>query len=99
MPLYQIRARAAEAIADALDETFGLRPSEVVLDVPPRRDLGDLAWPGSLPLAKELRRPPRDVAQALADTANWPPEVERVEAGAHEDCGLKEGLSRLALPR
>ena len=79
MPLYQIRARAAEAIADALDETFGLRPSEVVLDVPPRRDLGDLAWPGALPLAKELRRPPRDIAQALADTANWPPEVERVE--------------------
>ncbi len=79
MPLYQIRARAAEAIATALDEAFGLCPEEVVLDVPPRRDLGDLAWPGALPLAKQLRRPPREIAQTLADSAHWPKEVERVE--------------------
>ncbi len=79
MPLYQIRARAAEAIADALEETFGLRPEDVTLDVPPRRDLGDLAWPGALPLAKQLGRPPREIAQGLADIAKWPAEVERVE--------------------
>jgi len=79
MPLYRIRARAAEAITNALEEAFGLCPEDVALDVPPRRDLGDLAWPGALPLAKQLRRPPREIAQALADNADWPAEVQRVE--------------------
>jgi arginyl-tRNA synthetase len=79
MPLQEIRTRAATAIADALEAEFGHRPDDVILDVPPRRELGDLAWPGALPLARELRRSPRDIADAVVRAASWPEEVERVE--------------------
>ncbi len=79
MPLREIRARAAEAIASALEEAFGHRPESVTLEVPPRRELGDLAWPGALPLAKIVQRPPRDIGTTIASRATWPDEVERVE--------------------
>jgi arginyl-tRNA synthetase len=79
MPLHRIRRRTAEALAAVLESAFDHRPDEVGLDIPPRRELGDLAWPGALPLAKVLRRNPREIAQTVADTAEWPTEVDRVE--------------------
>jgi len=79
MPLNDIRNRAASALAAAIEAEFGTRPDEVVFEVAPRRDLGDLAWPGALPLAKVLKTAPRQIAEAVADRAQWPPEVVRVE--------------------
>jgi arginyl-tRNA synthetase len=79
MPLESVKKRAAEALGAALEAEFDLRPDEVVFEVPPRRDLGDLAWPGALPLAKILKRPPRQIAEVLAEKTRWPDEVERVE--------------------
>ncbi len=79
MPLQSIRIQAADAIADALEAAFDHRPEQVVLEVPPRRELGDLAWPGALPLAKVLRTAPRQIAEAVAGSAQWPAGVERVE--------------------
>jgi len=79
MPLESIRKRAAEALAAALEAEFDHRPEEVALEVPPRRDLGDLAWPGALPLARELKRAPRQIAEGIAKKAVWPEEVARVE--------------------
>lgn len=40
--------------------------SSARIEVPPRRDLGDLAWAGALALAKSLGQPPRGLAQELA---------------------------------
>jgi arginyl-tRNA synthetase len=79
MPLQSIKKRAAEAVAAALEAGFDHRPGEVVFEVPPRRDLGDLAWPGALTLAKVLRRAPRQIAEAVVEKAVWPEEVARVE--------------------
>jgi len=79
MPLESIRDRAAEALAAALESEFGVRPETVDLEVPPRRELGDLAWPGALPLARQLKQPPRGIADRIAGRASWPEEVERVE--------------------
>ncbi len=79
MSLDSIKKAAAEALATALEEAFGHRPAEVVFELPPRRDLGDLAWPGALPLSRELKRAPRQIAEAVADSADWPEEVDRVE--------------------
>ena len=79
MPLTAIRRQAAAAIADALEQAFGHRPDSVDLEVPPRRDLGDLAWPGALPLARVLRRAPRQIAEAVVNAAKLPSEVIRVE--------------------
>jgi arginyl-tRNA synthetase len=79
MPLNEIRSRAAEALAAAVEAEIGHRPDEVVLEISPRRELGDLAWPGALPLAKIAKRPPRQIAEAVADRAAWPEEVSRIE--------------------
>jgi len=79
MLLDEIRAAAADAIADALHRVFEHRAEEVSLEVPARRDLGDLAWPGALPLARELRQAPRKIAEAVAEQAEWPAAIARVE--------------------
>jgi arginyl-tRNA synthetase len=79
MPLLDVKQRTAEAIAEALERVFDHRLEDVALEVPPRRELGDLAWPGALTLAKHLRRAPRDIAEALREAAEWPIEIERVE--------------------
>jgi arginyl-tRNA synthetase len=79
MPLQSIKKRAAEALATALEAAFDHRPDELVLEVPPRRELGDLAWPGALPLARVLQRAPRQIAEAVAAAATWPEDVARVE--------------------
>ena len=78
MPFHQIRRLAADAIAAALEREFD-HHAEVSLEVPPRRDLGDLAWPGALPLAKTLRRSPREIADRVAAAAVWPDGIDRVE--------------------
>jgi arginyl-tRNA synthetase len=79
MSLESIRSAATDAVIAVLTTEFDHRPDLVVLEVPPRRDLGDLAWPGALPLAKVLRRAPRQIAEVIADKAEWPDSVERVE--------------------
>ena len=79
MSLDSIRERAAEALTSALETAFDHRPDEVAFEVPPKRDLGDLAWPGALPLARVLKTAPRQIAENVADVAEWPDEIIRVE--------------------
>jgi hypothetical protein len=49
--LERVRNELAAAIAASLNE-MGAGSPQVTLDVPPRRQLGDLAWAGALPLPK-----------------------------------------------
>jgi arginyl-tRNA synthetase len=63
--LEMIRTELAAAIGSALT-AMGVEAPQVALDVPPRRQLGDLAWAGALPLAKVLRRAPRAIAEEVA---------------------------------
>lgn len=79
MSLDRIRNQAAAAIGAALASEYGHHAADVNLEVPPRRDLGDLAWPGALPLARELRKAPRQIAESVAAAASWPEGIARVE--------------------
>jgi arginyl-tRNA synthetase len=79
MPLESIKLNAARALAKALEQAFDYTSSEVRFEVPPKRELGDLAWPGALPLAKELKTAPRQIAEKINQAADWPEEVVRVE--------------------
>ncbi|MGC8917232.1 MAG: arginine--tRNA ligase [Thermoanaerobaculum sp.] len=62
------------AVRSALETLIGQLLSDrgwhapVRMEVPPRRELGDLAWAGALALAKELKRPPRALGEELART-------------------------------
>ncbi len=64
--LEAIRGALTAAIGTAL-RGMGVESPQPALDVPPRRDLGDLAWAGALPLAKTLRRAPRAIAEEVAE--------------------------------
>ncbi|HNX51274.1 MAG TPA: arginine--tRNA ligase [Thermoanaerobaculaceae bacterium] len=60
-----VRTALAAVISEALSG-LGVEEPKVALEVPPRRDMGDIAWAGALPLARTLRRPPRAVAEDVA---------------------------------
>lgn len=59
----------AEELAGVIRAKLGVEHAPVV-EVPPRRALGDLAFPAALHLAKSLGRKPREIAQELQ--AAWP---------------------------
>jgi len=58
---------------------------EPAIEVPPRRELGDLAFPAPLHLARALRKSPRSIAEELAeglDAPSWVREI-RVEGAGY----------------
>ena len=83
------RDLAAE-MARAIRELYGVE-HEPLLEVPPRRELGDLAFPAALQLARVLKRPPRAIAQELA-AAFRPPAA--VGAVAVEGAGYLNQIGR-----
>ena len=62
--------RLAGELAATLRHLYGVDHAPVA-EVPPRRALGDLAFPAALHLAKSLGRKPREIASAVA--AAWTP--------------------------
>jgi arginyl-tRNA synthetase len=59
---------------------YGVELSSMTMETPPRRDMGDLAFPFPFQLAKTLRKNPRAIAQEIAEGAGNVPGVERMEA-------------------
>lgn len=79
----RVRVRAAAL------ESFGVTIEHVNSEIPPRTELGDLAFPIAFELAKLIkattgeRRAPRDIAERLKHALEGTPNVSRVEvAGA-----------------
>ncbi len=66
-----------------LSQTFGLPESDqppIVIEMPPRRALGDLAVPVAFELARRLRKAPRAIAQELAAALGSLDGIARIEA-------------------
>lgn len=59
---------------------YGIELEETPVETPPRTELGDLAFTFPFELAKRLKKPPRRIAQEIADEIGPLPKVERVEA-------------------
>ena len=59
-----LKRRLALDLRGAIGAAFGVE-HEPVVEVPPRRELGDLAFPAALHLARALRQKPRQIAEAL----------------------------------
>jgi arginyl-tRNA synthetase len=77
------------ALRAAAGELFGIELEQLVTEVPPRTELGDLAFPIAFELAKQIKqktgekRAPRSIAEALKSALEEIEEVARVEvAGA-----------------
>jgi arginyl-tRNA synthetase len=71
----ELRDELARELARAIQERFSVTHQPVV-EVPPRRELGDLATPAPMQLARTLKRNPRAIADELA-AALRPPRLVR----------------------
>jgi arginyl-tRNA synthetase len=74
----ELRRELAGEIARTIQERFGVEHAPV-LEVPPRRELGDLASPAAMQLARVLKRNPRAIAEELAGAIQRPPLVRDVQ--------------------
>ncbi len=76
-----IQRRIHAALVDAMARQFGLTdPPPFAIETPPTRALGDLAVAVAFQLARMLRKPPRAIAQELAQALGPLPGVARVVA-------------------
>ncbi len=75
--LEELKSRLAAVLKARIAEVYGVEHDPVV-QVPPRRALGDLASPAPLHLAKTLRKKPRDVAAEIAADVALPAAVNRL---------------------
>ena len=89
MTLTQLQQRLKEKIRTAARELFGVEVQQPAAEVPPRPELGDLAFPVSFELAKLIKQAtgekqnPRAIAEKLKSQLEDIDEVSRVEiAGA-----------------
>jgi arginyl-tRNA synthetase len=89
MTLTVLQQKLTERIRSAAREAFGVEPQQLASEVPPRAELGDLAFPVSFELAKLIKQAtgekqaPRAIAEKLKPHLEDIAEVSRVEiAGA-----------------
>jgi arginyl-tRNA synthetase len=87
--LIELQDKLKAAIRAAASELFGIDLEQLVTEVPPRTELGDLAFPIAFELARKIKqktgekRAPRSIAEALKSALETIDEVARVEvAGA-----------------
>jgi arginyl-tRNA synthetase len=73
----ELRAQLAAEIARAIRDRFGIE-HEPVVEVAPRRELGDLASPAGMQLARVLKRNPRAIAEEIAAALRRPEGVREV---------------------
>ena len=81
------------AVSEACLRVFGVEPPRLVLETPPKVELGDLACPVAFELAKVLKRPPRKIAEELAPALVLP---DRRRRGGRRGRRLRELLPRPA---
>ena len=76
-----VRSRLTEVIARLYDIPAGDPVlTQIAVEIPPRRALGDLAVPLAFELARRLRKAPRAIAQELASEIGAIAGIARVEA-------------------
>jgi arginyl-tRNA synthetase len=87
--LIELQNKLKSALRAAASELFQIELEQLVVEVPPRTELGDLAFPIAFELAKQIKqttgekRPPRTIAEALKKALEGISEVSRAEvAGA-----------------
>ncbi|HEY6293830.1 MAG TPA: arginine--tRNA ligase [Terriglobia bacterium] len=76
----EIIASVRQRFAEVVEEEFGVRVERPAIGFPPNVDLGELSITACFELAKQLRQPPRKIAEAVRAQMLPLEGVERVEA-------------------
>jgi len=94
----KLQAEVTDVLKRRIHEVFGV-DHDPALQMPPKRSLGDIAFPAALHLAKTLRRKPRDIATELAEDIVFPDVVTRVtiEGAGYLNLFLDRGKITAAL--
>ena len=78
MILESIHEQLTDTLKTRVLSLFGHAIDRVVLQAPPKMNMGDLATPVALELAKALKRKPREIAEQLSAGMQLPLFVDRV---------------------
>ncbi len=91
--LSSFKGELSRLLAERIQALFGVE-YEPGVEVPPRRELGDLAFPAALHLARTLKRNPRGIAEELAADFPSPAFVRdlRVEGAGYLNFFLDRSL-------
>ncbi|MGD2115168.1 MAG: arginine--tRNA ligase [Acidobacteriota bacterium] len=66
-----LKADLASRVAARIRDLYGVEHDPIV-EIPPRRELGDLSFPAALQLAREVRKNPREIGHELAEGLDLP---------------------------
>ncbi len=96
---HHLERRLAQHVRDFLRRAYDLDLPRIVIEQPPRVDLGEYALPLAFELAKKLRKPPRKIAEEIVASIGVVPGFEKFElAGAgYINARLKRGEVAAAL--
>jgi arginyl-tRNA synthetase len=78
MNLEQISTELEALLRDRILVVWGHAVDQVSLEVPPRLEMGDLATPIAMELARHLKRSPREIATRIVEGMVPPPIVRQV---------------------
>ncbi|HEX8565121.1 MAG TPA: arginine--tRNA ligase [Pyrinomonadaceae bacterium] len=89
MNLLELQTELRERVREAALENFNVEPEQIASEVPPRIELGDMAFPVAFEIAKQVKQQtgekqnPRNIAERLKEALEKSESVARVEvAGA-----------------
>jgi len=98
--ILSVQRQVQRAIADAIRRHTGTADVPAfAVEVPPTRALGDLAVPVAFQLARTLRKPPRAIAQDLAQAIGAIPGVARIVAAPNGYLNLYLDRPAFLIPR
>jgi len=92
-----IQDEIRSALKARLRALYGIDPPEIVMEYPPRAELGDLSCPIAFELAKTLKRNPRQTAAEIVKELKLPDGVESCEVAGGGFLNFR--LNRSAMPR
>src|SRR3954462_7824637 len=78
--LLDLHARLKDALRSTIRTQWNIDPPDIVLNQSPKIEFGELATPVPFELARQLKRPPRSIAEELIARVGKIDGVERMEA-------------------
>src|SRR6516164_8926825 len=78
--LLDLHARLRDALRSTIRTQWSLEPPDIVLNQTPKVEFGELATPVAFELARQLKKPPRVIAEELITRAGKIDGIERMEA-------------------